>query len=68
MKRAQSEFSALLFGNEQVEDHLKDVFFLYAAEDPSFDQICNQQNSMAMYQFLVGKLVAFHDDDLALKD
>lgn len=68
MKRAQSEFSALLFGNEQVEDHLKDGFFLFAAEDPSFDQICNQQNSMAMYQFLVSKLVAFHDDDLALKD
>lgn len=68
MKRAQSDFSEILFGKYDIEAALKFEFFLYVSEDPNFLALCNTNNDMAMFEFLTQKLLVFAEDDELLKD
>ncbi len=62
MNRAKSDYAEILFGTKQIEDHLIAGFFYYVAEDKNFETHCNTNNSMAMYEFLVEKLLEFENE------
>ena len=68
LNRAKAEFSEMLFAKQNIEEHLRTGFFLYASKDEQFAAICDANNNMAMYEFLVQKLVSFDSDVIALKD
>lgn len=68
MNRAKSDFSELLFGEQDIEEHLIIEFFYYASEDPEFLDLCNTKNSMLMYEFLLKKLYLFTDEDANTKE
>lgn len=56
------EFSDILFGNFDIEEHQILDFFYYASDDPKFLELCKSKSSMDMYQFLVDKLVNYNDN------
>ncbi len=68
MNQVQEEYSDMLFGNEPIDEHLKIGFFIYVSEDEQFKALCDTNNSMAMYEFLMQKLVSFNDNDIVLKE
>ncbi|HEX9828170.1 MAG TPA: carboxypeptidase-like regulatory domain-containing protein [Flavobacteriaceae bacterium] len=68
MNRAKSEFSEAIFGNLAIEDHLKTDFFYYASEDAKFMELCQQDNGMAMFEFLVEKLMNYKENQVEGKD
>jgi len=68
MNRAKSEFSEAIFGNLEIEDHLKTDFFYYASEDVKFMELCQQDNQMDMFEFLVGKLMNYTENQEEVKD
>jgi len=68
INRVRSKFSAILFGDDDIEENLNEGFYLYIAEDPKFQELCNIDDSMAMYEFLHGKLVEFQNSDEHLED
>ena len=68
MNRAKSEFSESLFGGLDNEESLKADFFYYASEDPKFFEVCNNENPMEMFQFLVGKLNNYEENLNESKD
>ena len=68
INRTHSEFSELLFGNQDFGKGLIDGFYMYVAEDSKFDELCKSDNSLEMYEFLVGKLIGFQSSDELLED
>lgn len=68
MNRTKSEFSEAIFGNLEIEDHLKTDFFYYASEDVKFMELCQQDNQMAMFEFLVEKLMNYNENQEKGKD
>jgi hypothetical protein len=68
MNRAKSEFSEVIFSNLEIEDHLKTDFFYYASEDVKFMELCQQDNQMAMFEFLVEKLMNYNENQEEGKD
>ncbi len=62
MNRAKSDFSESIFGNLEIKEHLKTDFFYYASEDAKFMELCQQENQMAMFEFLVEKLINYQDN------
>lgn len=68
INRTRAEFSELLFGNQDFENHLIHGFFMYVAEDSKFDELCKSDNNLGMYEFLVGKLLEFQSSDELLED
>jgi hypothetical protein len=68
MNKAKSEFSEAIFGNLAIEDHLKTDFFYYASEDAKFMELCQQDNGMAMFEFLVEKLMNYKENQVEGKD
>ncbi len=63
-----SELSDNLFGHITIDDSLKTEFFYYASEDPEFLKICQQENDLKMYEFLVLKLLNFNEQSLTKTD
>lgn len=63
-----SEYSDLLFENHEIETHLKVDFFYYIAEDPQFVKLCQSDNSIKTYEFLLEKLYLYVDEDNVTKD
>lgn len=63
MNRMKSEFSDLLFEDYKIEDNLKVDFFYYIAEDPKFNELCQSDNSLTTYEFLLKKLYLYVDED-----
>jgi hypothetical protein len=68
MNFAKSEFSDAIFGNLEIEDHLKTDFFYYASEDAKFMELCQQDNKMGMFEFLVEKLMNYNENQENGKD
>ncbi|RIA08796.1 hypothetical protein OE09_0619 [Flavobacteriaceae bacterium MAR_2010_72] len=68
MYRAKSEFAETIFGDLDIEEHLKMDFFYYASEDPQFMSLCNRDNTMEMYEFLIGKLVNYNENQNEVED
>jgi hypothetical protein len=68
MNKAKSEFSEAIFGNLAIEDHLKTDFFYYASEDAKFMELCQQDNGLAMFEFLVEKLMNYKENQVEGKD
>ncbi len=68
MNKIKSEFSNLLFADYEIEDHLKNEFFYFVAEDPNFEAYCNADNDFETYQFLLQKLYMNPNDDIQSKD
>lgn len=62
MRKVKSEFSDLLFGDQQIEDHLIYDFFYFVSDAPEFMTICESNNSMEMFEFLIGKLTDYHNN------
>lgn len=62
MNQAKSEFSESIFGDLDIEEQLKTDFFFFVSEDPGFMQLCKDNNPMAMFQFLVDKLVNYNEN------
>lgn len=61
MNKAKSEFAELLFGEHEIEDHLIYDFFYFVSDAPEFMTICESNNSMQMYEFLIQKLSDYND-------
>lgn len=59
---AKSEFSEILFGDFEIEEHQKLDFFFFVSEDSKFLALCKSKNSMAMFEFLVEKLVNYQEN------
>lgn len=68
MNRAKSNLSEALFGAYEIEEELKIEFFYYASEDPKFAEICQLNNDMKMFEFLVEQLLKFNDNLEESKD
>jgi hypothetical protein len=68
MNKAKSEFSEAIFENLEIEDHLKTDFFYYASEDAKFMELCQQDNKMGMFEFLVEKLMNYNENQENGKD
>jgi len=68
MTRAKTDFSAILFGDYEIEESLKFEFFLYVSEDPKFPELCQSNNSMAMFEFLNQTLVSFASEAELIND
>lgn len=62
MDKARSDYSESIFGDLDIEEHLKTDFFFFVSEDPGFMQLCKSNNSMAMFDFLVDKLVNYNEN------
>jgi hypothetical protein len=52
----------------EIEDHLKTDFFYYASEDAKFMELCQQDNKMGMFEFLVEKLMNYNENQENGKD
>ncbi len=68
MNKMKSEFSNLLFANDEIQEHLINDFFYYIAEDPKFTQYCENYNSFEIYEFLLQKLYLYSDEKDQEKD
>lgn len=68
MNKVRSEFSNLLFADQEIEEHLKTEFFYYVAEDPKFERLCKANNNFEIYQFLLQKLYINPVENLESKD
>lgn len=68
MYRAKSEFSEILFGDFEIEEHQILDFFFFASEDPKFLALCKSKNAMDMFEFLVEKLVNYKENQEDGKD
>ncbi|WP_460217989.1 carboxypeptidase-like regulatory domain-containing protein [Psychroserpens sp. MEBiC05023] len=62
VKKMASEFSEALFGGYNIESELRNGFFYYISEDPKALELCNENNSLKTYEFLLKKLYQFKDD------
>jgi len=62
LNKTKSEFSEIIFGDFDIEENLKTDFFFFASEDPEFIQLCKSNNSIAMFEFLVDKLVNYNEN------
>lgn len=62
MNKAESEFSDAIFGELIIEEQHKRDFFFFASDDPKFLELCKLKNNMAMYEFLVEKLINYKDN------
>ena len=60
MNKAKAELSDGLFGHIELDEELKNEFFYYASEDSEFLDICNLQNDIKLFEFLIAKLLAFN--------
>jgi len=60
MEKAKDELSDELFGHLELEEELKIIFFYYASDDPRFLEICQLENDIKLFEFLIEKLLAFH--------
>lgn len=61
MNKAIAELSEELFGHIELDEALKTEFFYYASEDPEFLNVCNLENDIKLFEFLIDKLLAFHN-------
>ncbi|WP_299228627.1 carboxypeptidase-like regulatory domain-containing protein [uncultured Psychroserpens sp.] len=68
MQRVNSEFSDDLFGDLDLEDHLKTEFFYYASEDPKFLELCKLNSDIKLFEFLAQKLLDFNNQVESTKD
>lgn len=68
MNRTKSEFSDIIFGDLDIEEHLKTDFFYFASEDFKFMELCQEENPMAMFEFLVEKLINYNENLEESKD
>lgn len=66
--RTKSEFSEILFGDFEIEEHQKLDFFFFVSEDSKFLALCKSNNSMAMFEFLVEKLTNYKENLMEGKD
>lgn len=62
LNNTKSEFSEIIFGEFDIEEQLKTDFFFFVSEDPGFMQLRKSNNSMAMFGFLVDKLVNYNEN------
>jgi len=68
MEMAKAEFSDDIFGNLELEESLKSEFFYYASEDPKFLDVCNRDNKLELFEFLVGRLINFNENVESVDD
>ena len=61
MNKAIAELSDELFGHIELDEALKTEFFYYASEDPEFLNVCNLENDIKLFEFLIDKLLAFNN-------
>lgn len=59
LDKMRSDFSDVLFNNDDWEDGVKAEFFFYCQDDPEFEDLCEKMNEMATFEFLKTKLEAF---------
>jgi len=62
MNRAKSDFSESIFGGMDIEETLIIDFFYYASEDPGFYELCQHENQMEMFQYLIEKLTNYEEN------
>ena len=68
MNKAKAELSDELFGHIELDEELKTEFFYYASEDSEFLDVCNLQNDIKLFEFLIAKLLAFNTQVESDKD
>jgi hypothetical protein len=56
INKVKSEFSNLLFADQDIDEYLKIEFFYYVSEDPKFEMLCKADNDLEIYEFLIQKL------------
>ena len=68
MEHMASEFSNSLFADYEIEEHIKADFFYYVSDDPKFESLCEKDNSLETYEFLLQKLYFYNEAEVAQKD
>lgn len=59
LDRIKSAFSDDLFANYEMDEDQKANYFYYCQEDPEFGGLCQRQDDLTVFEFLVVKLSAF---------
>jgi hypothetical protein len=59
MQRLRREYESFLFEKDTLAENLRIEYFLFSQEDKNFLSLCNNNNEVAMLDFLQEKLIAY---------
>lgn len=60
--RIKADYETFLFEKDSLAENLRVEYFLFCQEDDEFLTICNQNNEIALLEFMQAKLIAYNEN------